>query len=87
MMFGVAVIEPETDFVQDSISSYYYTDMRNLFVGILVAVGVFLHAYKGHEKIDNILASLAALCALLVAFVPTSASNPAQETVTLPVQR
>lgn len=83
MMFGVAVIDPEADFVQDSISSYYYTGMRNVFVGILVAVSVFLHAYKGHEKLDNILASLAAFCALLVALVPTSASNATQETVHL----
>lgn len=83
MMFGVAVIDQNADFVQDSISSYYYTDMRNVFVGILVAVSVFLHAYKGHEKIDNILASLAALSSLLVALVPTSVSNPAQEAVHL----
>jgi hypothetical protein len=83
MMFGVAVIDPETDFVQDSISSYYYTGVRNVFVGILVAVGVFLHTYKGHAKIDNLLASLAGLCSVLVALVPTSASNPTQETVHL----
>lgn len=32
---------------QSSISDYYYTNSRNAFVGILVAMGVFLYAYKG----------------------------------------
>jgi hypothetical protein len=29
----------------DSMSGYYYTDMRNIFVGALCALGVFLVAY------------------------------------------
>ena len=33
-------------FVEPSISAYYHTDMRNIFVGILCAIGVFLFSYR-----------------------------------------
>jgi hypothetical protein len=33
-----------------SISGYYYTDMRSIFVGGLCALGAFLLAYRGREK-------------------------------------
>jgi hypothetical protein len=57
--------------IQPSISHYYYTAMGNYFVGSLCAVSMFLFFYKGYDKIDNIIAKIAALCALLVAFFPT----------------
>lgn len=55
---------------QSSISAYYYTSMRNVFVGILCAVGIFLFSYKGHNKFDNILADIGALFAVITAFFP-----------------
>jgi hypothetical protein len=33
--------------IQDSISAYYYTDMGNVFVGSLCAIGVFLMSTRG----------------------------------------
>lgn len=59
-------------YVQDSISNYYYTATGNLLEGILCAVAMFLFAYKGYEKIDNISTSLAGLFALGVAMFPTN---------------
>ena len=83
LMIGVAILDQEEAVIQYSISSYYYTRLGNVFVGILVAVGVFLHAYKGHDKRDNLLASTAAILVVVVALVPTSSTDHWQETVHL----
>ena len=60
--------------VQDSCSHYYFTVTGNLFIGILCAVAMFLLSYKGYpdDVTDNILTSLAGICALGVAFFPTN---------------
>ncbi|MEN8228312.1 MAG: hypothetical protein ABFS38_09180 [Bacteroidota bacterium] len=42
------------DEVQQSISAYYHTNMRNIFVGVLSAVALFLFSYRGHDWMDNI---------------------------------
>lgn len=39
---------------QPSISDYYYASMRDVFVGIRCAIGVFLMSYRGYERKDNI---------------------------------
>ena len=61
--------------IQSSISTYYHTNMRNIFVGILCAIALFLFAYKGYDKRDAIAGNLACLFALGVAFFPTSVSE------------
>jgi hypothetical protein len=58
--------------LQPSISHYYYTIMGNYFVGSLCAVAMFLFFYKGYEKKDSIVANIAAIAALGVAFFPTN---------------
>jgi len=69
MVIGSAIGGYEV--IQSSISDYYYTNMRNLFVGILCAVGLFLFSYKGYEGIDNISGNLAGIFAFGIAFLPT----------------
>lgn len=66
MVFGC------TNEIQDSISGYYHTCMRNSFVGILCAYSFFLFSYKGYAKTDNIAANLGSVFALGVAFMPTA---------------
>lgn len=61
--------------VQPFISHYYYTAMGNFFVGSLCAVAMFLFFYKGPKKIDGIVANIAAVAALVVAFFPTDESE------------
>lgn len=56
----------------NSISGYYYSEMRGVFVGSLCAIGVFLLSYRGYERVDNILANIAAVAAIGVALFPTS---------------
>jgi hypothetical protein len=54
-----------------SISGYYYTDMRNILVGSLCALGVFLVAYAGYDDVDRWITNIAGFAAIGVAFCPT----------------
>jgi hypothetical protein len=58
--------------LQTSISAYYHTQMRDVFVGVLFATGFFLYSYRGYDKVDNIAGNLACLFALGVALFPTT---------------
>lgn len=62
--------------IQSSISAYYYTNMRNIFIGIICAVAFFLFAYKGYDRRDSVAGNLGCLFALGVAFFPTSVEAP-----------
>ena len=67
--------------VEPSLSDYYHTVQRDLFVGTLSAISLFLRAYPGHQKqpgqwiSDDLLTSAAGLAGLGVAFFPND--NPA----------
>jgi hypothetical protein len=54
-----------------SMSGYYYTHMRNVFVGALCALGVFLVAYAGYDEVDRWITNIAGLGAIGVAYFPT----------------
>ena len=54
-----------------SISAYYYTSMRDIFVGTLAAIGVFLFCYRGTDTQDNVLTNIAGACAVLIGLLPT----------------
>lgn len=54
-----------------SMSGYYYTHMRDVFVGALCALGVFLVAYAGYDELDRWITNIAGACAIGVAFFPT----------------
>jgi hypothetical protein len=56
---------------QDSISAYYYTSMRNVFVGALCSIGLFLIACVGY-KADRIPSMFAGALSFIVAFSPTT---------------
>ena len=72
--------------IEGSLSGYYYTDARDLFVGALIAVGVFLMTYMVLEKnLDNFFSLAAGLGALVVALVPTGAPSGVVRFQTLPV--
>jgi hypothetical protein len=61
--------------IQSSISAYYYTAMRDVFVGSLCAIAVFLFSYKGYDRRDDRAGNIAGLAALGVALFPTTPSN------------
>ncbi|MBB4688960.1 DUF998 domain-containing protein [Amycolatopsis jiangsuensis] len=59
-----------------SLSSYYYSDLRNVFVGILCAIGVFLISYRGYGVLDDVAGNIAAVAAIGVALFPTTPASP-----------
>src|SRR5215471_5584402 len=58
--------------LETSISAYYYTHLRNVFVGGLCAIGVFLMSYRGFDKRDEIAGKIAGVLAICVAMFPTN---------------
>jgi len=58
--------------IQSSISAYYHTDMRDVLVGSLCAIGVFLMSYRGYERRDEIAGRLGSVFAIGVALIPTA---------------
>jgi len=61
---------------QPSISGYYYTPMRNVFVGALWALAFFLIAYNGYDWPDRLITNLAGACALGISLFPTTPLGP-----------
>jgi hypothetical protein len=55
-----------------SLSAYYHTDMRDVFVGTLCVIGFFLFSYKGHENSDDIAGDLGCVFAVGTALFPTA---------------
>jgi len=58
--------------IEGSMSAYYHTGMREIFVGSLCAIAIFLICYKGYEKRDDIAANFAGFSLLIVAMFPTT---------------
>lgn len=74
LLLGVSVVLQvvSDNSLRDSISAYYYTPVRSLFVGTLVASGLALIVIKGRERGgEDVLLNLAGLLAPVVAVVPT----------------
>ena len=82
LLFGLPISSTEPR--PDSMSGYYYTDMRNIFVGALCALGVFLAAYDGYDDVDRWITNIAGLCAVGVAFCPTKPAVCAAKARTCP---
>lgn len=75
LWMGVWMFDHST-VARPSISDYYYTHMRNSFVGILCAVSLFLYAYNGYDAVDRITGYIGSILALGVAFFPTTPGHP-----------
>ncbi|WP_200206747.1 DUF998 domain-containing protein [Micromonospora coerulea] len=63
----------------DSLSGYYHTEMRDIFVGSLCAIGVFLISYR-YRWPDDALSTVAGTLAVAVALFPTTVGAPAGST-------
>lgn len=55
----------------ESISGYYYSDMRGVLVGGMCVIGAILLAYRGYGPTDDVAADIAAVAAIGVALFPT----------------
>jgi hypothetical protein len=75
LALGAAVVLERRDAgcFQESISAYYFTPARAVFVGALIAIGVSLIVIKGSTSFEDTCLNIAGMFAPIVAFVPTSA--------------
>jgi hypothetical protein len=71
-----------------SLSAYYNTHARDAFVGVLCMIGILLVTYMGAiiRSVDFWLSTLAGLCVIGVAFVPTAPDRRSTEPLA-PMQR
>lgn len=67
--------------LQGTISNYYYTNMRDMFSGILYVVGLFLICEKGYDTVDEIASNIAGAAALGIAFFPMSLGHPVPQPI------
>ena len=67
LVFGVEI--------QDNMSSYYHTRLRDVFVGALCTIGVFLFCYRGYDWIESWTANFGCLSALGLALFPLDADS------------
>ena len=64
--------------IQSSLSAYYHTDIGDVFVGTLCAIGVFFYAYRGYTGElgnDDLVGNVAGIFAICVALFPTDPSG------------
>lgn len=66
----------EQDCWLGSISAYYYTAVRAVFVAALCAIGACLIIHRGNTDREDIALNLAGFLAFFVAFIPTPLSGP-----------
>ena len=59
----------------NSISAYYGTNMRDLFVGVLFLTGFFMITYKGYDKKDDIITTIGGVASIVTAFFPCCSSE------------
>jgi hypothetical protein len=60
---------------QRSISFYYHSNMRDFFVGLMVAVSMFLVTYKGYQARDTVVTTLGGLSGIGIALFPVRFSR------------
>jgi len=53
-----------------SISSYYYTNAGDAFVGAMIGVAMFLVTYRGYERLDDIVSSATGAMGVGIALFP-----------------
>jgi hypothetical protein len=81
LLLGVWILFDDRPFARGSLSSYYYSGMRELFVGALCAIGVFLVTYKVAERSrENRLSIYAGAAVIIVALFPTGRPRRVAET-------
>lgn len=71
VVFGGYVVEQLP--LRSSISAYYYTNMHDWFVGLLLLVGFFLLTYDAYPGLDRTLSVVSGVCAIGIVCFPTEA--------------
>ena len=70
------VVSGYSNELEESISAYYATNMRDVFVGILCTIGCFFYAYRGYDIGDIWTGKVACVSVIAVALCPSDSSIP-----------
>lgn len=65
--------------LQGTLSGYYHTNMRDIFVGAIWAIAFVLFSYKGYDRKDDIAGNLACIFAIGLTLFPTTPEAPPNE--------
>jgi hypothetical protein len=85
IVLGEPLVFDDRPFPLGSLSAYYYSGFREVFVGLLFAIGVFLVLYKWPERTREArVSTYAGLAVLVVALFPTG--KPGAKVATTPLQ-
>ena len=74
VLLGVSILieRSNVDCWQTSVSAYYYTPVRSIFVGVMLAIGLCLIVIKGSTTWEDATLNAAGMLAPIVAVVPTT---------------
>ena len=74
VLLGVSILieRSNVDCWQTSVSAYYYTPVRVIFVGVMMAIGLCLIVIKGSTTWEDATLNAAGMLAPIVAVVPTT---------------
>lgn len=76
--------------IEPSLSDYYHTILRDIFVGTMMAIGIFLICYTGYRRTgaerisDDWVTTLAGVFAIIVALVPNEIQATGQQVAAVP---
>jgi hypothetical protein len=76
----------ETTVLPDSLSGYYYSPLKSVFVASFSVLGVLLIAYKGIDVLDQVVTTIAGAAFMGAGFFPTApatAQHPSQGSLVL----
>ena len=82
LVFGSFILD-HTRYIQVSMSAYYHTGVRDLLVGVICGISLFLFSYHGYKWYDSLASKLAGLFALGIAFLPTSETNDKSDIISI----
>src|SRR5258708_33390782 len=74
LVIGAILLDQRFEFL-DSMSSYHYSVMRDVFVGSLWAIGIFLICYQ-YDHLDDLVSTVAGFCAIGLSLFPTPPDCP-----------
>ncbi|MBL7909803.1 MAG: hypothetical protein JNJ41_01955 [Bacteroidia bacterium] len=67
-----SIIFGHCNHIEISISNYYHTNMRDVFVGYVCILSIFLFSYKGYDIADRVTSALTGIFGVIVALMPTN---------------
>lgn len=88
LIVSIIIERVQADCWQTSISAYYYTPVRAIFVGVLMAIGLALIVIKGRTDPVDVCLNFAGMLAPVVAVAPTTDVGQcwSQQPIPLPVK-